>query len=232
MSIPKHIVQCWFGPMRTGALPPPLQEQNRRMLEINPGYSHTIFDDVEMANFIKDNYPQKYYDAYSKLQIGAAKADYWRYLYLYKNGGVYLDMDSIIYGCLDDLIGDSDCVVSREGIPGKFVQWCLMTCPGHPLFQIIIDTCTENIESGKIEDVTVMTGPVAYTKSIYKYLKIGNVYDLSDNVLNRDYSDYKIKFYSSDYANYANYWSPHKDLLYANSGVHWRAEQQRVYGSL
>ena len=39
---------------------------------------------------------------YDSLNIGAAKADFWRYLILYKTGGIYIDVDSMIGRTLID----------------------------------------------------------------------------------------------------------------------------------
>ena len=78
---------------------------NRHM---SPTYEHRFVSTEARAEFIKENYPQDIYDAYSRIQIGAAQADFWRVLVLYKYGGVYLDIDATTVVSLDKLIKPED----------------------------------------------------------------------------------------------------------------------------
>jgi mannosyltransferase OCH1-like enzyme len=84
------------------------------MMDINKTFEYKLFDDTDMDNFIKNNYNKEIYNCFNSLNIGAAKADFWRYLILYKTGGVYLDIDSIIYGNLNELLDDECAIITRE----------------------------------------------------------------------------------------------------------------------
>jgi mannosyltransferase OCH1-like enzyme len=56
-----------------------------------------------------------------------AKADFWRYLVLYKYGGVYIDIDSSIDVPLDSFINGGDCaILSSECGRETFTQWALI----------------------------------------------------------------------------------------------------------
>ena len=55
------------------------------------GFHINFFDDVRARSFMKEHFPQ-FFDTYSKLKLGAHRADLWRYCILYKYGGVYLDI--------------------------------------------------------------------------------------------------------------------------------------------
>ena len=69
-----------------------------------------------------------------KLNVGAAKADFWRYCILYKNGGIYLDIDSEITNSLDQLIlKDDQCIITREGHYGIFNNWIMIFEKNHPI---------------------------------------------------------------------------------------------------
>ncbi|MGQ4879978.1 glycosyltransferase family 32 protein [Billgrantia sp. LNSP4103-1] len=59
-----------------------------------PAFDYRFMVTEARAAFIRENYPMEVYEAYSRLQIGAAQADYWRVLALLKHGGVYLDIDA------------------------------------------------------------------------------------------------------------------------------------------
>ena len=78
---------------------------------ISPTYEHHFVSTEERAEFIKENYSKEIYDAYSKIQIGAAQADFWRVLVLQKVGGVYLDIDGTLVTSLDHLIKKDDTII-------------------------------------------------------------------------------------------------------------------------
>ena len=231
--IPKTIHQCMFGPMRnpSGELHVLLQKQIEETLKLNPNYCHKIYDDIEMKNFIKNNYDDRINRAYDMLKIGASKADLWRYLLLYKEGGIYLDIDSIITGSLDVLIKDRNkAVISREGIPGRFVQWCLIMPPNHGIMKEVIELCVSNIETNIAMDVSELTGPVVYSTAIQNHLKLNNVYDMTDEEVNSNSNNTDVYLYSIDYVNFAHYWSPHKHIFHTSQFVHWTTEQKVLYG--
>ena len=57
-----------------------------------------------MDNFVNQHFIGEISELYNKLNIIVAKVDFWRYLVLYKYGGIYLDMDSSIDKPLNELI--------------------------------------------------------------------------------------------------------------------------------
>ena len=70
-----------------------------------------------------------------------------------KNGGIYLDMDSIIHKSLDELIQiDDSAIISREGNKGYFMQWMLILEKGHPILKLTIDKCIYNINNINLLD--------------------------------------------------------------------------------
>ena len=161
------------------------------------------------------------------LNIGAAKADLWRYAILYKNGGVYLDIDSEIYSNLDSLIENDDiAVISREGNPNKFVQWCLMFDKNHPILENTIKKCVYNILNRTTEDILKLTGPDVFSEAVKEFLSPLNIdiYNSDDSIINQKT---KTKIYSVDYKNYCNFKHANCNNLY-KSKVDWRTEQKSI----
>ena len=76
-----------------------------------PNYKHIITDDSENKKFIMKYYGKKYRDAYNKLENGAHKADLWRYLVLYKYGGIYMDIKTELLKSLDDIFIDKSMII-------------------------------------------------------------------------------------------------------------------------
>jgi hypothetical protein len=218
-KLTKTIYQTWY----TKVLPEPIQKSIDNMLNLNPEFEYHLYDDDDMIKFIHDNYPGEISEAFDTIKIGAMKADLWRYLVLYKFGGVYLDIDSEIYSDLSTLIVDDCAVITRENNPNLFVQWMLIFPPNHELLKICIDKCVWNIMNIK-DDVAKLTGPFVYSDSIREYLDDNNVYNKTDDEINRTSIEKKLKIFSHDYNGYASYYHADRHLLYVNK-TYWRDEQ-------
>ena len=80
----------------------------------NPEYDYIFFDDERCKQFLKDEYNQKYLHIFNMLGNGATKADFFRWCYLYKKGGIYLDIDMVCIKPLREYITDDLSFVSRK----------------------------------------------------------------------------------------------------------------------
>jgi mannosyltransferase OCH1-like enzyme len=88
--IPKKIFQTWY----TKELPNEVNISIEKMKSMNKSYQYFIFDDQDMFHYIKSNFDSDVLKAFDSLTIGAAKADFWRYLILYKE--VFLRILSLL----------------------------------------------------------------------------------------------------------------------------------------
>ena len=68
-----------------------------------PEYKHILWDDDDLANFIKSEYPT-YYDIYTSYDKNIKRIDMARYFILYKYGGIYADMDYMCFKNFYDLV--------------------------------------------------------------------------------------------------------------------------------
>jgi mannosyltransferase OCH1-like enzyme len=138
----------------------------------NPDYKYEFYDDARIEYFLKKEFSAEVINAYNKIAIGAAKADFFRYAVLYKYGGVYVDIDGAILRPLKHIIKDDDvAVISRERHPGLFVQWALIFDKGHPLMERTLKKCIENINTNcSPHNVLYMTGPNVYSEVINRSL--------------------------------------------------------------
>lgn len=169
MAIPKVIYQTF----KTKELPFIAKWHIRRFLKNNPEYTYEFYDDIRIEDFFRSNFDKDWLEAYQKLNIGAAKADFFRYAILYKKGGVYLDIDSGIKGKLDSFIhADDKAIISMEKNDGIYVQWALIFEAGHPFLNETLALVKNNINGNLYpHDVHRMTGPTAYTQAINHCLK-------------------------------------------------------------
>jgi len=209
MSIPKIIHQTF----KTSKLPLLTRWHIARFRKKNPGYTYEFYDDQRIESFLFQEYGQEVLSLYKKINIGAAKADFFRYAVLYKKGGVYVDIDSGINGSLDQFINpNDDAIITREGNPELFAQWALIYSPNHPFLEKTMEMVFENIRQNKYpHDVHQMTGPSVYTLAIIESLK--NNPGISHRILGTDYNGYlKVKYKLG------------KFFLY-EKGDHWKRKQ-------
>lgn len=75
-----------------------LQKLLRWNKRLNPDIQFQLWNDTEIDNFIRNEFPHHVYAAFRAInpQLGAAKADFFRYCIIYKRGGIYLDLKSSI----------------------------------------------------------------------------------------------------------------------------------------
>jgi mannosyltransferase OCH1-like enzyme len=229
MPIPKTIYQTW----KTKDLSKNCQLVRNNIQKLNPEYEMILYDDNDIDNFIKHNFDNYVYSCYSKLNVGAAKADFWRYCILYKYGGIYLDIDSEILSPFKDLIKEDDsCIITREGNKGVFNNWIMIYEKNHPILKKIIEKCCFNITNKTTNYICLLTGPEGpCTESINEILiplynkETKNLYFEDDNDLNIIFNKTqpKCRFYGIDMEGFARFHHDYSNELY-NGNKHWRQE--------
>lgn len=231
--IPKNIFQSWCNK----ELHPEIKKVQESILKSNPEYKYFLYDDEEIDKFVNDNYPGEISECYNKLNIIVAKVDFWRYLVLYKYGGVYLDMDSSIVKPLKSFISEDDEAVLSSEISSRncFVQWMLVFNKGHPILKKCINIVADNIKNNKYpNDVRKMTGPSAFTEAInyYHFLlfkKTFNhnfLYKDNDDIYKKDNIKYRV--FGKNYTKLALNKFPKCYYLYAGvKKKHWTKEEKQ-----
>lgn len=236
--IPKKIYQAWHDKNVKDVF----KKYINKTLELNPGYEYELFGEEDMDNFIKLNYDDDIYSCYKRIKLITAKVDFWRYLILYKNGGIYLDIDSALIKPLDDLILNYDAVITREpNPPNEYVQWALFFCKEHPILKQTINNIVDNIKNNRYPDsVAKMTGPLPYTEAIDKLnLTYGININRHDNSLFEQnpnmkarpdevitYGDFNCRLYGIQYGDFALSWVPEKNDMYSEQNPHWTAQSR------
>ena len=109
LKIPRIIHQTH----RTSDLHPELKDNVRILRERNPNYEYRFYGDKDIEAFIRENYPEEILTTYRMInpEYGPAKADYFRYLLMYKVGGVYLDIKSNCSKSFDEIIQEDDEII-------------------------------------------------------------------------------------------------------------------------
>lgn len=184
----------------------------------NKDYRYEFYDDERIKTFLLDEYGGNILELYNRLNIGAAKADFFRYAILFKKGGVYLDIDAYVPGRLDRIIRPDDhAVISREGFPDRFVQWALIYEAGHPFLEETLNIVIKNIQENAFPNsVHWMTGPTPYSKAILTCIE--------------EKPDIPYRIFGQDYQKRIKARLPLSGQLYKGS-KHWK-KMEKVTGVL
>ena len=225
MKIPKNIFQSWY----TKDVHPLIRQKIDKFKQLNPDYTYALYTDEEMDDFVHTHYPGQISNAYDKLNIIVAKVDFWRYLVLYKYGGVYLDFDSDMHVQLNQFIREDDqCILSPEDNPSFYVQWALVSDKGHPIMEKVIEMIVQNIEENKHpNNIHKMTGPSVFTEAIESIHNQHFSKNVPRNIM-KTYTipnDFTYRIYKIDYRGIFSFKHDQAHLLYEKK-KHWREEQE------
>jgi len=135
---------------------------------MTPDYEYRFMTTADREEFIKTNYPHNILENYSKLQIGAAQADFWRVLVLQKHGGIYLDIDAHFIWPPSSLIKpqyeDLYITIRRGDISNYFIA----SNNNNPLLDGIINLIMDNIDKNELKNVYDLTGPGVFNSVLDK----------------------------------------------------------------
>lgn len=152
-NIELPIVQFWMQ----GSPPSPIHEFIEAWHD-SFRVRHFLFDDEMAIDFIKKNFDAEILTAYESCNIPAMRADYFRYCYLYVNGGVYVDADVELKN--GEFFDEASCrgllFIRNGNIANDFM---VVTQAEDPLIQRILEAATSNISSRAGTNVWAVTGP-------------------------------------------------------------------------
>ena len=100
--IPKKIFQT--HEYKYEDLPENFKQTSMSWQNINPGWEYIYYDKDQRENYVKIHGPELYF--FYKRVGKMFQADIWRYLIIYKEGGVYADMDSFCTAPLDYILSN------------------------------------------------------------------------------------------------------------------------------
>jgi len=174
--IPKNIYQTHKSISYINAKPK-LLTALKSWIKHSEEFNYFFYSNKMCDDFIKNNFDEKVYKAYSRLPLAVMKADLWRYCIIYKYGGIYADADTICKINPNIFINDSLLTVAPEN-EVHFCQWTFSAPANSPILKTIIDLSVErilNMDEIKGEHIVHhLTGPGLFTNGIENYLKENN----------------------------------------------------------
>ena len=213
--------------------------QNReKIAELNPTWEMKLFNNEEVSDFIKDHYGDPFLKYYLKInpEYGAARADFFRYLVIHKNGGLYLDIKSSVTKNLDSVINANDSFITSvwpstiDGVDTsewghhdifsypEYQNWFILAAPKSKILEKVIDNVCQNIQNysafrngvGRLA-VLKTTGPIVFSKVLHQHVLNGEVRLATNDELGFKYTIYdfgSMGHFAGDSLNYRNRLTP------------------------
>jgi mannosyltransferase OCH1-like enzyme len=174
IKIPKKIMQTW----ETKTISFEFQQIINSWKIHNSDYEYILFNKDEREDFIKTHFDLTILNTYKKIIPGAYKSDFFRYCYLYINGGIYVDIDTLCLGKLDNfLLPNISFIVpidlNNNPNDGTHNLACgfIASRPKHPILINCINIIVENVKN-KIFSKSKLdfSGPGVLGRAVNKYL--------------------------------------------------------------
>lgn len=190
---PKCIVQFWDDLDR---LPLDVKECMESWKGLGQcGFELQVFDESAARDFIRLHLGSRYENAFDRCYHPSMKSDYFRYSYIFVEGGFYVDADDVYHGGkIDYLFLDGrlklqpfcyDIATSQMVPPLVFTNpganqlgWIfyfnttpLIAVRNHPIIERALLNATTSLEQeskGELPEVQAATGPGNLTRSIFE----------------------------------------------------------------
>jgi mannosyltransferase OCH1-like enzyme len=226
-TIPKNIFQTHKSLLYLKKKPSILKAI-KTWFQFNNEFKYYFYDNESCDKFIKENFDENVYKAYSILPMAVMKADLWRYCVLYKYGGIYADTDTVCKINPNIFINDSYLTVSPEPNCPYFCQWTFSATASSPILKSIIDLSVERIlNTSPIKGehiIHYLTGPALFTDGIEKYLKENNLPTFDNKIEYHNYSSPVLRVFDAN--NFHNKFIKH--LFAGNEKDGWKTERYKV----
>jgi mannosyltransferase OCH1-like enzyme len=234
---PKRIVQFWDDLQR---LPEDVKVcmNSWKRLE-RQGFELEVFDRSSASKFIRARLGTRYEDAFNRCYHPSMMSDYFRYSYVFVEGGFYIDADDVYHGTpIGNLFVDGrlklqpfcyDISTAQMVAPSVFTEpgadrpgWIfyfnttpLIASPHHPIVERALLNATVSLEADSVNglpEVQATTGPGNLTRSVFEVISEGC---------------------SSEAVMVAHDWeltsTSQWPLSYRNDSRNWRLSNQQVY---
>src|SRR5580700_801810 len=190
---PRRIVQFWDD---LGRLPEDVRDCMESWKKLEQfGFELQVFDESSAREFIRIHLGSRYEKAFDKCYHPSMKSDYFRYSYIFVEGGCYVDADDVYHETtIDHLFTDGrlklqpfcyDIATAQMVAPSVFVNpganqlsWIfyfnttpLIAVRNHPIIERALLNATTSLEQelkDGLPEVQEATGPGNLTRSVFE----------------------------------------------------------------
>ena len=129
---------------------------------MSPTYEYRFMITEDRAEFIKKNFSREIFESYSRLQLGASQADFWRILVLQEKGGVYLDIDGHLVWPLGLIVKPEYPELYIVTKRGDISNYFIASKKENIHLERMVEVILKNIEENTLTNVFALTGPYVF----------------------------------------------------------------------
>jgi mannosyltransferase OCH1-like enzyme len=126
-------------------------------------FRYERFNDATALDFIRQHFDRRTVNAFRQCGIPAMKADFFRYCFLYQEGGIYIDADTCCLQSLDGLYDGLDLGLLFKRKKRVANDFLIAKQKQTELFAYTIEKAITNIEARTSDRVWHVTGPSIMT---------------------------------------------------------------------
>lgn len=159
-AIPRTFHHTW----KDGDLPEFFRACKKTIERLHPAplWEHRLWTDSDIELFVKEHFPHRV-EAFDAMPHMIMKVDTFRYMLLSVHGGVYSDLDVVMYKPIDALLADCRLFLPAESdlvdCDHLVAQHFMASVPGHPFWEDLI----EDILGRPLEEIRAWTNPLSTT---------------------------------------------------------------------
>jgi mannosyltransferase OCH1-like enzyme len=165
--IPRIIHQTW----KTDKIPKVWVDSVNACKYIDKSYKYKLWTHATMKEFVKKEYPE-FYKTYTSYPYEIQRCDAFRYLVLYKYGGIYIDMDLWCKKPFTPLL-KYDLVLVKSGNYDTITNSFIIATQKNPFIKYCVDNLEQYKDNyyifGKHLHIMNSTGPLFINKMVNDY---------------------------------------------------------------
>jgi mannosyltransferase OCH1-like enzyme len=148
-------------------------------------------------------------DMFESIRVGPAKADLFRMLLLYQEGGFYMDMDNYLTEPIDEFLNPvAECMVAMNG--RKEIDFCICAAvPGNIYIENTLTSITQRLRNRVDGNAYQVTGPPNWRNTNY------------NNKENHPHREYKIQIVAPEAHKNKGWGDYPQDFEKTPSTDHW-----------
>ena len=142
--VPHIVMQTW----KTEKVPDHWLPSPKSIKKHLPGWQYVLMTDKDNDNFVKNHFPQLL-AWFRGLKYPIQRADVIRYLYLFVNGGLYIDLDIELIASPSELFengGNLFLLKAPRNFAGHYTNFFMASSKNNPFWMLVIEECLKPVE--------------------------------------------------------------------------------------
>ena len=181
----------------------------RKLVDLNPDWKVTVYDDNEVDDYLKANLNYSDYELIQDAHI-VVKSDLWRLIKIYYEGGLYIDIDRFCNISLSEIITSDEIKwVLPTSLDFDFSHDFMLSAPQNPAYFEAIQMYLQRRREGHRE--VYFLGPQTYMHAVTKTI-FGEIINTDPGI--EKFTEMRKKLESIPFIKTFREEPPHNTILY------------------